>query len=242
MAAEDMVASSDVTSQAMSQQYSRLFTIPPEMRNRIYESLFKIDTPDGKLTISYAWKYGAVRERSVLELLRTCKLVKAEAERLFYCLNLLRVRSSDAGFDVLRSMGRNLSTTRLQAINSLVVGSQHLPDIDRLVQNLQPLTGLRTLYIEVSRSSLTSDDGRIVKIWPDDMRQLVTQLGWVEEVHFCPQDCLLGLPTKHLLTLEKYGQKLRAGLGRDPENMVRLMDAERLLQAERKDWKSRLST
>ena len=112
------------TSEEEQQCGKKLFALPPELRNRIYELLLQVPTRDGKVTIvkfsnSYLHTPARRRRQSVLSLLLVCSQIHKEAVGLFYAINHLRFVESPTGSNYLREFLAGVGEKRLEAVTAI---------------------------------------------------------------------------------------------------------------------------
>ena len=108
------------------QQTWEFFALPPELRNRIYELLLRVERSDGKVSIvklssSHFHNHARQRGLSVLSLLLVCRQVNEEARGVFYNLNHLRFTENPTGSDCLRGFLSSVSEERLKAVNAMTL-------------------------------------------------------------------------------------------------------------------------
>jgi len=131
----------------------RLFSIPPEVRNHIYELALQVPTMDGHVSLvrfsrSKYHSVGRVRPLSVLTLLQTCRQICCEAQGIFYDIHHLRFGEHPAGTRTLLPFLGVTSTKRLEAIRKLTFITPDPDDTAILLGMMRKLLpGLRVLQL-----------------------------------------------------------------------------------------------
>jgi len=115
---------------ASLQNQSRLLSLPPELRNHIWEVVLTVpgNREHGKVTLSLANSTTSIPSKpnvhlcSVLAILQTCRLVLSDAEAMFYHLNFIRFHARDS-YEVngLLHLLHGLSVKRRAAIENLTL-------------------------------------------------------------------------------------------------------------------------
>lgn len=103
---------------------SGLFALPPELRNRIYELILRVDSRDGKVSmvkLSRSHAHARKRRPSVLRLLLVCRQIYVEARGIFYNINHLKFTEKATGSDYLRGFLSTVSEERLKAVNAITL-------------------------------------------------------------------------------------------------------------------------
>jgi hypothetical protein len=165
------------------QRQSRLLSLPPELRTKIYEHVLRVDPEHDhetglEVTIlqdqSCIWDVPVPRRRgevtyrppnSVLEIIRTCQLVRFEAEQIFYRVNSLKY-SMYYQQDKISCWSplTVLQKPRLEAIGDLTVTADDRPLLLlELERKIDQLPNLRVLHFWVRQ--IQAVDG---KYFPDE--------------------------------------------------------------------------
>lgn len=134
------------------QTESRLFSLPPELRVKIYSYLFATAlNKDGRITMISSF-YSQPPRPTVLSILQTCKLIRNEAEDLFYSAHTLEFSelwmSADHPKGILVFL-HSLKIQRLAAVRSLCLYFGSVESITTFCRAAKRLTGLRSLSVHI---------------------------------------------------------------------------------------------
>ena len=138
---------------AEQQQTSALFSLPPEIRNDIYELLLRVDRSDGTVQIVKFSKEphhapSHRRPQSVLSLLLVCRQIHDEARGIFYNVNHLRFTENPRGSGCLQGFLSALSKERLLAIRAMTIILPETLEAIGLLWLIKKLcTRLRVLHV-----------------------------------------------------------------------------------------------
>ncbi|KAK3723276.1 hypothetical protein LTR37_001999 [Vermiconidia calcicola] len=140
----------------MAQQQSRLLSLPPEIRNRIYHYVLavnnSIDSEDNVAAVVHDGVFYMYDTPSVLSMLQVCQQLHNEAEATFYAINWLELPPRGiSGFT------QSISTTRLSAIHRIYIrGIAHAEYLATVtLKSLCAMPHLHTLHL-----SFDLDNGR----------------------------------------------------------------------------------
>ncbi|KAH8812888.1 hypothetical protein F5884DRAFT_856179 [Xylogone sp. PMI_703] len=131
------------------QHQCKLFSLPAELRLRIYKQVLSIESPSVQLKWCPAKHRNSLRP-SVLSILETCRRIYIEAEPIFYSVNHFQYPVETPRFAT--GFCKAINPNRRDAIRSLTIvvssGSQAL----RIIEELIPLSKLQKLRIERRQS------------------------------------------------------------------------------------------
>lgn len=129
-----------------SQCGCRLFALPAEIRNHIYDLSLTVLPTEPNSAVKITRTPPSSEKPTILSLLQTCRLINEEAHSIFYHNNTLQIaRWEDLGFF------REVSPQRLAAIRRLevcIVQTEHMTRLFKLMRPLccvQELVFIRTL-------------------------------------------------------------------------------------------------
>jgi hypothetical protein len=122
-----------------------LFSLPIELRLRIYEEVLFIESSEVRLKW-YPANYRKKLRPSVLSILETCRRIHGEAESIFYSINQFQcpIETSSLAPGFFQSIG----PIRRDAIRSLTVSVSSGSKALALIQDVTLLSKLQKLRIE----------------------------------------------------------------------------------------------
>lgn len=141
-----------------------IFRLPLELRQRIYEEHFSIDS------VKVHLKWYPTSRLSVLVLLETCRRIHAEAEHVFYSINRLQYTNLEPRPST--SFFHSISPARLESIQNLTICVSSAGEALQICQELAPLRNLRALTIERQQCARYID----VSSWKLLSKQLKAEL------------------------------------------------------------------
>lgn len=148
------------------QRQSRLLSLPPELRNRIYHYHFpKHRTVSIERPVTRSGRPS--QPNGVLAILLTCRQVNDEAAGLFYHLNRFRVsvrhvhpRSNAPTFFSVTS------APRLEAVREMTIAGLSIDQITGRSRQMRDLAKLRILRLEVNFwHGMTKEEERFEEGW-----------------------------------------------------------------------------
>jgi hypothetical protein len=131
-----------------NQDQCQLFRLPAELRLRIYNHLFLINSP----TVQRKWHpaNNTNIRPSVFSILETCQRINHEAEPIFYTINHLQYPLTTPR--PARNFAQTLNPYRRNAIEQLTILATSGADALSTIEEIKPLSKLRKLRIERRQS------------------------------------------------------------------------------------------
>lgn len=134
------------------QTQCRLFSLPAELRNEIYTLVFAVpQNASGRVVLSHTSHHTPAKP-TVLSILQTCRLIRDEAEDLFYNIHHLEIGNPDHNLHVtyIEAFIKRSNAHRLAAIRALTVLVADLECVTRFFRLMaHRLTFLSSLDILV---------------------------------------------------------------------------------------------
>ena len=130
----------------------RIFGLPPELRNEIYLLVFAVPTNKRGTVIVSNSSLHMLAKPTVLSILQTCRLIRNEAEGLFYNKHDIEIgiQNHEFGSNDIENFMKCTNALRLAAIRALTVV---VPDIECVTQFFwfmaEKLTSLSSLAVLV---------------------------------------------------------------------------------------------
>lgn len=132
------------------QTQCRLFNLPPELRNEIYTLVFAVPPNNfGRIALSNSSRHTPDKP-TVLSILQSCRLIRDEAEDLFYNTHHLEIGNPNhsLGVSYIEAFIKCSNAHRLTAIRTLTVLVADLECVTKFFRLLaHKLTGLSSLNI-----------------------------------------------------------------------------------------------
>lgn len=148
------------TPTASEQQQCRLFTLPPELRLRIYNDV--LSCPSMKVIIK------RTLSTSNLAILQTCRRIFAEAETIFYSINELHL----VDIQVANGFIQTISAERRNAIRSISFLATSSSSALAMIHAITPASQLQILQIHRQQSIRYTD----VRSWAVLAKQIKSEL------------------------------------------------------------------
>ncbi|KAK3645419.1 hypothetical protein LTR56_009146 [Elasticomyces elasticus] len=118
----------------------KLLSIPPELRNRIYEELLLLlANEDGYIVLSNDQAANQQGKFTVLSILGTCQQIEGESMGIFYALNKLHVRRDLGYYHSMTNFATSLGHTRRVTLRHLACNIQGAEEITSTLQMLHAL-------------------------------------------------------------------------------------------------------
>ena len=140
-----------------------LFSLPAELRNYIYTLVLTVQ-PNERGTISLTKTPTHPTIPTVLSILQTCRLIRDEAQGIFYSVHDLELRARfespvwrpEQFLRQCSAMVRCLSSKRRSAIRTLLITSQYVEHITGALRHTRRLEGLETLTLSLEGARNTT--------------------------------------------------------------------------------------
>jgi hypothetical protein len=183
------------------QDLCELFTLPVELRLRIYEQVLSIESPKVQLN----WIAASHRQNfqpSVLSILETCRRIYVEAEPIFYSINHFvypnRWLRSVTGFS------RTINPFRRNAVRSITISASSAGAALSMIEEVTLLSKLQKLRIERRYSIRYTDVGSWV-VLAKQLKMELEKLSELQELEIFTPETVTPTPVEEQM-VQRLGQ------------------------------------
>ncbi|RFU76498.1 hypothetical protein TARUN_5745 [Trichoderma arundinaceum] len=189
------------------QDQCMLFSLPFELRLRIYEEVLLIQA----LKVQLRW-YPTNQQKnhpiSVLSILVTCQRIHAEAESIFYSINHFKYQVEESRLN--RNFFQAISSKRRDAIKKITITVSSGSEALAILSELSVLTGLQELQMERQQSIRFTDIGAWV-VLAKQLRMELEKLVGLKELDIITPPTITPTPDEEqrMQRLDKVDASLR---------------------------------